>query len=373
MAPPLDLSSTYAFEDAAEFARASERKVGAGYVYSRWANPTVDALEAAVCRLEGTEEAEAFSTGMAAIAAVFFALCRSGDRVVATRQLYGNTYSLLKERLPRYGITADVIDVFDIDGIASALPGATLLYCETIGNPRLRVADLARLGELARMQGIPLVVDNTFASPMVCRPAEHGATIVLHSATKFLGGHHDLMGGIACTDVSTVERLRAVARDLGPTLAPFNAWLTLRGLATLHLRVDRACDTAKHVAEFLEGRADVDAVHYPGLDSSPDRHLAYSLLGGRGGATIALEPAGGRDRAAAFQEALELVKPAASLGGSHSLLVHAASVTHTQLDEASLEQAGIGPAVKLVRLVEKLEDLDDVLFDLEQALDKTAA
>ena len=369
VAPILDLSTTYSFSEAEAFASASERKVGAGYVYARWANPTVDAFEAAVSDLEDTQEAEAFSSGMAAISSVFLALCGSGERVVAARQLYGNTYSLLTERLPRYGITADLVDVFDLDAIAAALPGARLLYCETIGNPRLRVADLDRLGELARAAGVPLVVDNTFASPLLCRPAEHGASLVVHSATKFLGGHHDLLGGIACGDAATVDRLRAVGRDLGPTLAPFSAWLALRGLATLHLRVDRACASALRIAGFLEERPDVEAVHYPALDSSPDRALAGSLLGGRGGATVALEPAGGRERAAVFQDALGLIRPAASLGGTHSLIVHAASVTHTQLRDAELEQAGIAPA--LCRLSVGLADADDLLEDLQQALDRT--
>ncbi|CAN5731910.1 methionine gamma-lyase [soil metagenome] len=369
LAPPIDPSSTYEFSDSDAFARASRAKVGAGYVYARWANPTVDALEAALADLEGTQEAEAFSSGMAAISAVFLALCSAGDRIVAARQLYGNTYSLLTDRLPRYGIEADLFDVDDFEGIARAAPGARVLYCETIGNPRIRVADLTRLGHIARAAKVPLAVDNTFASPMLCRPVEHGATIVIHSATKFIGGHHDLLGGIVCSDGETISELRRVARDLGPVLSPFNAWLALRGLATMHLRVERSSASALTVARFLDERADVDAVHYPGLERSPDKALADAILGGRGGGTLGFEPTGGRARAQAFQEALALVKAAASLGGTHSLLVHAASVTHTQLGPRELEAAGISES--FCRLSVGLEDPGDLIADLGQALDAT--
>lgn len=366
MAPPLDPSTTYAFDDADAFARASAQRIGAGYVYTRWANPTIDAFEAALADLEGTETGEAFASGMAAIASVLLGLCAAGDRVVATRQLYGNTYSLLKERLPRYGIEASMFDLHDLDGIERALPGARLLYCETIGNPRAEVADLDALGGLAAAHGVPLVVDNTFASPVLCRPAEHGAHLVLHSATKFIGGHHDLMGGIVCGPAHLLTPVRAVARDLGPTLSPFNAWLGLRGLATIHLRVARSSESARAVASFLAGHPGVVAVSYPPL-VQPE--LCDRLLGGHGGGTLGFEVAGGRERARRFQEALELIRPAASLGGTHSLIVHAASVTHTQLDDEELAAAGISPG--FCRLSVGLEDATDLIADLEQALERS--
>ena len=365
----LDLSSTYAFDDVDSFAKASHEKVGAGYVYTRWANPTVDAFESAVADLEGLEEAEAFSSGMAAISAVFLALCSAGDRVVAARQLYGNTHSLLTERLPRYGITCDLFDVEDLDSVERALPGTRLLYCETIGNPRVVVADLPRLGSLAAAAGVPLVVDNTFASPALCRPAEHGATIVVHSATKFLGGHHDLVGGVVCTDPATIAAIRQVARDLGPTLAPFNAWLALRGMATLHLRVERSCETALRVARALESHPDVSRVYYPGLERDASRPLADALLDGRGGGTLGFDLAGDADSAKRFQESLRVIKRAASLGGTHSLIVNAASVTHTQLGPEQLVEAGISEG--FCRLSVGLEDADDLIADLRGALDST--
>jgi cystathionine beta-lyase/cystathionine gamma-synthase len=370
VAPVLDQSSTYHFSDAGSFAKASEAKVGAGYVYTRWANPTIDALKSAVADLEGTEDAEAFASGMGAISGVFLGLCSPGDRVVAARQLYGGTYSLLSSFLPRYGIDVDFFNVDDLAGIRGRVAGAKLLYCETIGNPRIQVADLPELASIAESAHVPLIVDNTFASPILCRPAEHGASLVVHSATKFLGGHHDLLGGVACGSPAMIEPIRATARDMGATLAPFNAWLALRGIATVHLRVRRACESALAIAEALEARSDIDTVHYPALASSPDKRLADALLGGRGGGTLAFEIASGRDRAARFQETLQLIMPAASLGGSHSLIVHAASVTHTQLSSDELAAAGISEG--FCRLSVGLEDADDLIADLLQALDATA-
>jgi cystathionine beta-lyase/cystathionine gamma-synthase len=370
LAPVLDLASTYRYEDADAFAKASEQKVGAGYVYSRWANPTTDAFEAAVADLEGAPGAEAFPSGMAAIATTLLALCSSGDRVVAARQLYGSTYSLLAKRLPRYGIQTTFCDVGDHDGIRRALQedgGAKVLYCETIGNPRVPVADLPALSGLAAEAGATLVVDNTFASPVLCRPREHGAGIVVHSATKFLGGHHDLLGGVVCTGEELLTPVRELAIDLGPTLSPFNSWLALRGIATLHLRVERSSASAQMVAEALESRADVDAVYFPALESSPDRTLSQRLLAGSGGSIIGFDVAGGVARAKTFQEKLDLVTPAASLGGTHTLIVHAASVTHTQLDAHALSEAGI--AEGFCRLSVGLEDPEDVIEDLFQALD----
>ena len=329
----------------------------------------MDAFEAAVANLEGSDEAEAFSSGMAAISAIFLSRCRSGDRIVATRQLYGGTFALLRDTLPRYGIETEFFDVDDYEGIANALDGARLLHCETIGNPAIGVADLPKLGELARDAGVPLVVDNTFASPILCRPIEHGASLVVHSATKFIGGHHDLVGGIVCGSPDDLEALRELARELGPTMSPFTAFLASRGLQTLHLRVERSSATALEVARFLEQHHAVDAVYYPALDTSPFKPLCDRLLGGRGGGTIAFDLSGGRERGAKFQDALELVVRAASLGGTHSLIAHAASVTHTQLNDAELEAAGISAG--FCRLSVGLEDPDDLIEDLDRALART--
>jgi cystathionine beta-lyase/cystathionine gamma-synthase len=366
----LDLASTYSFDDSTEFAKASADKVGGGYVYSRWANPTVDAFESAVADLEGAEDAEAFSSGMAAISSVFLGLCRSGDRIAAVRQLYGGTYSILASTLPRYGIETTFADMDDIPALEAAASGAKLLHCETIGNPRIQVADLERLGAIAEAAGIPLVVDNTFASPILCRPLEYGATISLHSVTKFIGGHHDLVGGIVCSDGATLARIQELTRETGPTMAPLNAWLSLRGLQTLPLRVERACDNALALARFLEASPHVNAVFYPGLESDPSHELATKLLGGRGGGTIGFDVVGGRDRAERFQNELELVLAAASLGGTHSLIVHAASITHTQLSAEELEAAGISEG--FCRMSVGVEDAEDLIDDLAQAFEASA-
>lgn len=367
VAPLLDPSSTYGFSDSESFAAASEAKVGAGYVYTRWANPTIDAFESAVADLEGAEAAEAFSSGMAAISSVFMALCSQGDTAVVARQLYGGTHALTQTMLPRFGIETTLCDVDDYDVIAKALDGAKLLYCETIGNPRIVVADLPRLAELARDAGVPLVVDNTFASPILCRPIEHGAGVSIHSATKFLGGHHDLMGGIVCGSEEIIDRVADLARELGPTLSPFNAWLGLRGIATMPLRVERSSETALEVARALRAHPKVGDVCYPALEGDPSKALADRLLGGKGGGTLGFDVVGGRAAAARMQDALELIIPAASLGGTHSLLVHAASVTHTQLSAAELTAAGISEG--FCRLSVGLEDPSDLIADLQHALD----
>ncbi len=304
---------------------------------------------------------------MAAISTIFLALCSAGDRLVAARQLYGGTHSLLAHVLPRYGIDAQLVEVDDYEDIAKSLAGgARLLYCETIGNPRVVAADVPRLAELAADAGVPLVVDNTFASPALFRPLDHGAAIVVHSATKFLGGHHDLLGGVMCTSHDLIEPIREVARELGATMAPFNAWLALRGMATLPLRVQRSSETALRIAEWLATRSDVEAVYYPGLDSDPGKGIADALFGGRGGGTLGFDVSGGRARARAFQDRLQLVGRAASLGGTHSLIVHAASVTHTQLDPEELRTAGISEG--FCRLSVGLEDPNDLIADLDAAL-----
>ena len=366
----LDPSTTYGFSDTEAFARASERRIGEGYVYARWANPTVDAFERAVADLEGADEAEAFSSGMAAIAHVFLGLCSSGDRIVAARQLYGGTYALLSHTLPRYGIETTFADVHDLDAIREVCVGAKLLYCETIGNPVVEVADLPALARIAADARIPFVVDNTFASPILCRPIEHGAQLVVHSATKFLGGHHDLTGGVVCGPADLLEPIRGLARELGPTMSPFSAWLAMRGMSTLHLRVERSSDTAVAIARFLQARDDVETVNYPALEADRSHELVVELLDGRGGGTMGFAPAGGKERVIRFQDALRLVAPAASLGGTHTLIVHAASVTHTQLTAEELAATGISDG--FCRLSVGIEDADDLVADLEQALERSA-
>jgi cystathionine beta-lyase/cystathionine gamma-synthase len=366
VAPPIELTSIHEFDDSEVFAEASAARTGKGYLYSRWANPTVDSFEASVADLEGAEGSQAFASGMAAIVGTFLSLCESGDRIVATRQLYGNSYSMLAEVLPRYGIETTFVNHDDHDALAEPLKGAKLLYCETIGNPRVQVADLPVMAQAAQEAGVPLVVDNTFASPALCRPIEYGASIVLHSATKYIGGHSDLLGGVVCANDEHLDRLRSHARNFGAILSPFNAWLCIRGLATLPLRVERSSASALKVAEALDAHPDVDAVYYPALDGDPSKELSDRLLGGRGGGVVGFDVSGGKERATSFQQDLRLVKRAASLGGTKSLLVHAASITHTQLSAEELRAAGISEG--FCRLSVGLEDPEDLIDDLERAL-----
>lgn len=303
---------------------------------------------------------------MAAISNILLGLCSSGDRVVAARQLYGGTYALFGQVLPRYGITATLADVSDLTAIREACSGAKLLYCETIGNPIAEVADLPALGEIAADAGIPLVVDNTFASPVLCRPLTHGASLVVHSATKFLGGHHDLTGGVVCGSPELLGPIRDLAIELGPTMSPFTAWLALRGMATMALRVERSSANALRVSEYLATHDQVEAVNYPGLSDDRSHRLAQTLLSGQGGGVLGFSLTGGRERATRFQDELRLISPAASLGGTHSLIVHAASVTHTQLSAEELEAASISEG--FCRLSVGIEDPDDLIEDLKGAI-----
>lgn len=307
---------------------------------------------------------------MAAISNIFLGSCSSGDRVVAARQLYGGTYALLGHVLPRYGITATLADVSDHAAIREACEGAKLLYCETIGNPIVEVADLPALAEIAGDAGIPMVVDNTFASPVLCRPLEYGASLVVHSATKFLGGHHDLTGGIVCGSQELLQPIRELAIELGPTMSPFTAWLALRGMATMSLRVERSSANALLIAEFLANHDQVEAVNYPGLTDDRSHGLAQTLLSGRGGGVLGFSLTGGRERATRFQDELRLVSPAASLGGTHSLIVHAASVTHTQLTSEELEAGSISEG--FCRLSVGIEDPDDLIGDLQGAIEASS-
>ena len=307
---------------------------------------------------------------MAAISGIVLGLCSSGDRIVAARQLYGGTYALFGQVLPRYGITATLADVSDLTALRDACAGAKLLYCETIGNPIVEVADLPVLAEIAADAGIPMVVDNTFASPVLCRPLEYGASLVVHSATKFLGGHHDLTGGVICGSPELLQPIRELAMELGPTMSPFTAWLAMRGMATMTLRVERSSANALRLAEFLTDHAEVEAVNYPGLPGDSSHRLVQTLLSGQGGGVLGFSLTGGRERATRFQDRLRLVSPAASLGGTHSLIVHAASVTHTQLSSEELKAASISEG--FCRLSVGVEDADDLIADLKDAIEASS-
>ncbi len=366
---PIYQTSTWRFDTSEDYADViSFRRHG--YVYGRgYGNPTVEAFEGVMADLEGTESAYAFASGMAAVHAVATTVAQGGDRVVSSTELYGGSYSLFHSVLPRYGIEVTYVSPHDVDAVAAALPGAKLFYVETIANPNCTVADLAALAARCRGAGVPAVVDNTFASPYLCNPAAMGFDVVLHSATKYVGGHSDLIGGVACTSEDLRVALRRTAIDVGGAMEAFPAWLCLRGLVTLPLRMERHSASAQAIAEFLEAHPKVDRVHYPGLPSHPHHEIARRELGGRGfGGMLAVEVGGGVDGAVRFCDSLKLAWVGTSLGGHKTLVGHAASTTHRQMDPDARRAAGIADG--LVRVSVGLEDADDLIADFDQALEK---
>ncbi len=365
---PIFQTSLYRFADSDDYADTiSFRKPG--YTYTRgYGNPTLQAFEALMADLEMTEAAFSFASGMAAIHTVFTTLAAAGDRVVASSELYGGAYALCTKMMPRYGVSVDLVDPHDLDAVAAALPDAAFFYVETIANPNVTVADLEALGALCRASGVPAVADNTFASPYLCNPVRLGFDYVLHSATKFIGGHNDLIGGVVCASQAACEGLRDTAIDTGGTMAPFEAWLCMRGLVTLSLRMERHCRTASAVATFLEQHPKVERVWYPALASHPQHDVAERILPRGSGGVLGVEVADGVDGGKRFCDALDLVWVATSLGGAHTLASHAASTTHRQMDPEARRLAGIADG--LVRVSIGLEDPQDILDDLERALEK---
>ena len=365
---PIFQTSTFRFETSEQYADTiSFRRPG--YTYTRgYGNPTLEAFQRLMADLEGTQAAFSFASGMAAIHTAITSLARAGDRIVSSSELYGGTYSLMANVLPRYGIEVTFVDPHDPDAVAEVLPGAALFYVEAIANPNVTVADLPALAERCRRAAVPSIVDNTFSSPYLCNPADHGLDLVLHSATKYIGGHNDLIGGVVCGSSELVDGLRDTVIETGGTMAPLEAWLCLRGLATLELRMERHSSNAQALAEHLEAHPKVDRVHYPGLASHPHHDVAARLLrGGRGG-MMAFDVIGGVEAGMRFCDSLELAWVAASLGGTQTLVGHAASTTHRQMDPEARRAAGIGDG--LVRVSVGIEDVGDLIADFDQALEK---
>jgi methionine-gamma-lyase len=364
---PIYQTATWGFETSEEFADVIAFR-RPGFIYSRgYGNPTVHAFQALMADLEGTESAHAFASGMAAIHGVVTSLAQAGDWIVASRELYGGTFSLFRSILPRYGIDVEFINPHDHEAVSAALPGARLFYVETMANPVVTVADLEVLGSLCREVGVPAVVDNTFASPYLCNPAELGFDYVIHSTTKYVGGHSDLIGGVACTKQDGMERLRNLTIETGGGMQPLEAWLCMRGLITLPLRMEQHCRSAQVLAEFLEQHDRVERVHYPGLASHPNHDTAKRLLRGYGG-MLAVEVKGGVDAGRRVSDALQLAWIGGSLGGQITLVAHPASTTHRQLDPGARRSVGIADG--LLRVSVGLEDPSDIVDDFAQALEK---
>ncbi|KIF02686.1 cystathionine gamma-synthase [Streptomyces sp. RSD-27] len=363
---PLVQSSAFAFDSADALAQAMAGPDG-DYVYSRRGNPTVRALERTLAGLEGGASAIAFASGMGAISGVLLALLRPGDRVVAQRCLYGGTYAALSDLAERYGITVDHIGGDDVREFEALVhPRTRLLVLETIANPTGQVPDLPGLLAAARRLGVLSAVDNSLASPVLCRPLEHGADIVLHSTTKYLAGHSDVLGGAAVfADDALRREVWPRTVELGASADPFAVWLTLRGIATLPLRMREHCANAGLLAQRLAAHPAVAAVHWPWLGTHPSYARARTVLSG-GGGLLSFELHGGREAGRAFVEGVRLARLALSLGGVETLVTHPASTSHRELDGAALARAGIGPG--LVRMSVGIEDPEDLWEDVEQAL-----
>lgn len=367
LTPPIYMTSTYAFGSTEEGA-ALFRGEREGYIYGRTKNPTQALLETRLADLEGAEAGLALASGMAAISATLQTLCRAGDRIVADRILYGNTFALLSKGLSRFGITTEFVDFTDAAAVEAALSApARLVYFETPANPNLRVIDIARISALARAAGALSVVDNTFATPVLQRPIALGADLVVHSATKYLGGHGDLLAGAVVGPAALVAEIRGHGLRFltGATISPLTAFLILRGLKTLELRLAQHVRSATAVAHLLQDHPAVARLYYPGLPSHPQHAVAARQMTG-GGGLVAFELKGGFEAGVGFMDRVTLAHRAVSLGDAETLVQHPASMTHAAYGAEERARHGIPDG--LVRLSIGLETTDDILDDIAAAL-----
>jgi cystathionine gamma-synthase/methionine-gamma-lyase len=344
-----------------------------GYVYLRYASPTVSAFEAAVASLEGAEAAQAYSSGMAAIhASLLAAGVKAGSSVVAALDIYGATYTLLRSLLDSLGVTVRMVNVADLDEVETAVKEThpVLLLVETISNPLLKVADVPSLAHLAHRYGASLLVDNTFASPYLFNPLQHGADYVIHSATKYLSGHGDVLAGVVATSAENKNKLFELNKLIGSVLGPFEAWLALRGLKTLPLRMRQQCQNAQQVAAWLHSHPRVAKVNFPGLADHPQHDLAGRLFEGRGYGGVFSFEIRDADKSVVyrFMESLTVCLPATTLGDIYSLILHPATSSHRGL--TAEERSRIGIPDGLVRLSAGIESPEDILADLESAFAK---
>jgi cystathionine beta-lyase/cystathionine gamma-synthase len=357
--PPVHRSVIYEFVDADEFAGVMD-DAARGYLYTRIRNPSTDELGAVVAELEGAEAGLCFASGMGALSAAVAELAPPGAGMVAATQIYGQTHHMAATRPD-----GRLVDIGDMDALGRAAEGAALVVCETVSNPSLAVADIPAVAKVAHDAGALLVVDNTIATPIGCRPLEHGADLVFHSATKYLNGHSDVLAGVAAGPAELIGRLAERSLELGATLAPDSAWLVRRGIRTLHLRVERASENAMAIARFLEGHPRVRRVAYPGLPSHPSHDVASRILD-RFGGLMSFEVEGGRPAGEAVMDGVELCMRATSLGGLETCISHPASTSHRQLSAQELAEAGIAEGD--LRLTVGCEQVDDLIADLDQAL-----
>ena len=367
LTPPLHLTSTFAFPDAetggALFAGEAE-----GHIYSRISNPTVALLEARIANLEGAEAGLATASGMGAISSLMWTLLKPGDEIITDKTLYGCTFSFMRDGLARFGIKITHVDLRESENLAAAISDKTrLVYFETPANPNMRLVDIREAARIAHAAGARVAVDNTYATPLLTRPIELGADFVVHSATKYLGGHGDLVAGMVLGRAEAIKEVRMVGvKDMtGSVMSPFNAMLVMRGLKTLQLRMARHCESGLRVARWLEAQPGVERVYYPGLESHPQHDLAKRQMPGFGG-MIALELKGGYEAGIAMMNRLRMIRRAVSLGDAETLVQHPASMTHSTYSREERIDHGISDG--LVRLSVGLEDAEDILADLADAL-----
>jgi len=402
VAVPIYQTTSYSFDDTQHGADLFDLKVE-GNIYTRIMNPTSSVLEKRVSEMEGGVGALALSSGMAAITYTIFAIAQQGDNIVSASSLYGGTYNLFAHTLPRLGIEVRFADQHDVDGMESLIDENTkAVFAETIGNPAGNVLDISAVANMAHSHGVPLIVDNTVPSPYLCRPFEHGADIVIHALTKYMGGHGTSIGGIivdsgnfpwaqhaerfpllnepdpsyhgvvyteAMGNAAFIGRVRVVPlRNMGSAISPFNSFQILQGIETLAVRMDRHCDNALQVAKYLQDHEQVSWVRYAGLDNHIDKPLADKYMKGRASSILSFGIKGGAEAGAKFIDALNLIVRLVNIGDAKSLACHPATTTHRQLSPEELEKAGVSE--DLVRLSIGIEHIDDIMADLQQALDK---
>ena len=362
---PLYLTSSFVFEDAEDM-RASFTEEKDRNIYSRFTNPNTSEFVQKMCKLEGAETGYAFATGMSAIFSTFGALLSSGDHVVSCRSVFGSTHTLFTKYLPKWNIETNYFKANQVNQIESLIQGNTkIIYAETPTNPAIDILDLAHLSRVAKKNGILLIIDNCFATPYLQKPILFGADLVIHSATKLIDGQGRVLGGVVVGKSELIREIYLFSRNTGPALSPFNAWVLSKSLETLHVRVDRHCENAFKVAEFLEQNEKVNWVRYPFLPSHPQYKIAKKQMT-KGGNIIAFEIKGGLEAGRQFLNKIKLASLSANLGDTRTIVTHPASTTHSKLTEEERNEVSITNG--LVRISVGLEHVDDIISDLRQAL-----
>ena len=364
---PVYMTATYKFDQSDDLIDVVQHR--SGYIYSRWDNPSVVAVETELAKLEGYASAAGFGSGMAAITTAIMAHVKAGDRIVSTQEIYGGTYELLQDTLPAYQVETVMINCWDLERLLAEIDkGLTLLYLETPTNPLLRVVDIKPLADAAHAKGAVVLLDSTFASPVNQHPANLGVDVVIHSATKYLGGHHDVTAGFVCCNEPCFHKIWNLRKILGGVMDPMSAFMALRGMRTLALRIQKHNENAMQIAQFLETQDKVKSVHYPGLASHPDHPIAKKQMSGFGG-MLSFEINGDFDQTKQFMDGLGIIKLATSLGGVTSLANQPITNTHAGLSPENRAKAGVSES--LVRLSVGIENVEDLIQDLEQALNKS--